>query len=293
MDKYFADRENGTIVRNGTEIDDRVWSGLSTLIEICIDNGSFGYRFPEQCYDGQGPCGCDATKFLNLLAVEVPNCEWTPCSNVVPKTPDILDVLEFCASSVGEVIQGSYHSYHNHYHLRWEREPGLQKFIQDVNLIFSRNGIAYKLDGKGCAVRVLPEDIQNELNNAHFFTGDQITDDLLKQARDFFISPDLDNRQLSLENLWDAFERLKTLEEGQDKKGKVKKLLDKVAKGHIALRPLLEDEAKTLTSMGNNFHIRHSETNQERLTSNEQVDYFFMRMFSFIRLCLRSTERGE
>lgn len=40
-------------------------------------------------------------------------------------TPVVLDLLEFCAKAVGEPIQGSYHSYHHHYHLRWDRDAGL------------------------------------------------------------------------------------------------------------------------------------------------------------------------
>lgn len=47
-----------------------------------------------------------------------------------------------------------------------------------------------------------------------------------------------------------------------------------------------------LTTIGNSFRIRHSETTQEALTSPDQVDYLFARMFAFVRTILRGTGRG-
>jgi hypothetical protein len=51
-------------------------------------------------------------------------------------------------------------------------------------------------------------------------------------------------------------------------------------------------EAAELTSSGNSFRIRHSETTQEVLTSLDQVDYLFTRMFAFVRVILKGTGRG-
>ena len=50
-------------------------------------------------------------------------------------------------------------------------------------------------------------------------------------------------------------------------------------------------EAFTLTDIGNSFHIRHSETSQEPLSSSSEVDYLFHRMFAFVTLLLRATNR--
>jgi hypothetical protein len=47
-----------------------------------------------------------------------------------------------------------------------------------------------------------------------------------------------------------------------------------------------------LTGIGNSFRIRHSEVTQEPLTSADQVDYLFTRMFAFVRMALRGTGRG-
>ncbi|MXZ91669.1 MAG: hypothetical protein F4W95_09290 [Chloroflexi bacterium] len=94
-----------------------------------------------------------------------------------------------------------------------------------------------------------------------------------------------------MEKLWDAWERLKTIEDVDKKKG-VKVLLDKAAgSSQSKFRDLIEKEAIALTGAGNGLSIRHSETTQERLESSEQVDYLFLRMFSLIHLILHTTGR--
>jgi hypothetical protein len=93
-----------------------------------------------------------------------------------------------------------------------------------------------------------------------------------------------------LEKVWDAFERIKTLEPVSDKRAQVTALLDKATQAP-RLRAYLENEAKELTVIGNNLQIRHFEKTQEKLDRPEEVDYLFHRMFSFIRLVLRATGR--
>ena len=89
--------------------------------------------------------------------------------------------------------------------------------------------------------------------------------------------------------LWDAWERLKTLDGQGDKKSQAKAMLDKTpGTSSPKFRDALKREAKDLTRIGNSLRIRHSETSQEMLTMSEHVDYLFYRLFSLIRLVLRS-----
>ena len=115
---------------------------------------------------------------------------------------------------------------------------------------------------------------------------------MLEAARQRFLSPKPDDRQDALEKLWDAFERLKTLELGANKRAQADALLDRVAAAGSGFREALGREAAELTSIGNSFRIRHSETTQEALTSLDQFDYLFTRMFAFVRIILKGTGRG-
>ncbi|WP_221930500.1 hypothetical protein [Paracoccus laeviglucosivorans] len=230
--------------------------------------------------------------FSQVLGAEVPWIEWPLSPSLVPDTPVILDLLEFCAGAAGEPIQGAYHSYYRHHHLSWDRDAGLARFVADVNLLFRRNAVAYELTATGQARRLLPQAIANTIGWALFQTGDAETDRLLEAARQRFVSPMPEDRQDALEKLWDAFERLKTLDPGVNKRAQADALLDRVAPRGSGFREALGREAVELTSIGNSFRIRHSETTQEALTSLDQVDYLFTRMFAFVRVILKGTGRG-
>ena len=100
------------------------------------------------------------------------------------------------------------------------------------------------------------------------------------------------DRRDALDKLWDAFERIKTIEPGANKRAQADLLLDRTTKAP-KLRGFLGQEAKALTEIGNGLFIRHSETTQEPVQTPEQIDYLFHRMFSFLRLVLRATGRGS
>ena len=123
--------------------------GLSTLVDLRISDGSFGYRFPAECPDGHGPCGCDAHAFGHMINAEVPQIDWHHSQNSLPHTAVILDSLEFCAPAVGEPRDGTDHSFLGRNHLSWDRDKGSARFVTDVNQLFARNGIAYKLTDAG------------------------------------------------------------------------------------------------------------------------------------------------
>jgi hypothetical protein len=292
MSNYYTEREFGARPPSIDVIDERLWAGLYSLIQTRIGDGSFGLRFPEQCPDGNGPCGCDEQSFRRVLMAEVPLIEWPLSATEVPETPVILDLLEFCGRAVGEPIQGGYHSYFGHHHLSWDRDSGLQRFVADVNMLFRRNALAFELTSAGEARRLLPAPLADAIGWTLFQTGDGETDRLLEAARARFLSPKPEDRQDALEKVWDAFERLKTLEPGPNKRVQADALLDRVAAPASGYRQMLTREAAELTTIGNSFRIRHSEVTQEALTSADQLDYLFTRMFAFVRTVLKATGRG-
>lgn len=116
-------------------------------------------------------------------------------------------------------------------------------------------------------------------------SGDSILDSLLKDAGTKFRDPSPKVRLEATQTLWDAWERLKTLEAADDKRLSVKLLLD-LAASDQPFRATLEAEAKEVTRIGNDFHIRHFEANRAAIERPEQVDYLFHRLFALIHLLL-------
>src|SRR5207245_8156932 len=98
----------------------------------------------------------------------------------------------------------------------------LRRFVSRVHL-------AYELDENGRMIRLAAPVLRETLTGFAFASGDQKLDELLESARAKFLDPNPAVRRESLEKLWDAFERLKTLEPGQDKKASANALIEKSA----------------------------------------------------------------
>ena len=296
---YFSERERGPRPRTEETLSERVKRALLRQIEVRIGNGAFGWKFPEECDDGRGPFGTDAQAFWDMAVAEVPDLpipEDSRPAQALQAAEDadtvvFLDLLEFCARVVARPIERDYHSFFEHYHLDFDHDAGLAEFVEDVNRLLGRNGIALELGEEGDARRIVAVGLREELRAPDFNTGDEDTDRLLDTARRFIVSPHEHDRRDALHKLWDAFERIKTIEPGPNKRTRADRLLDRTAQAP-KLRGFLGDEARALTEIGNALFIRHSETTQERVQKLEEIDYLFHRMFSFLRLVLRATGRG-
>lgn len=121
-------------------------------------------------------------------------------------------------------------------------------------------------------------------------SGDHILDALLSDACKKFKDAAPKSRTEGTEKLWDAWERLKSLEVQGDKRMSVARLLEQCSP-EPTFRSQLNAEARTLTEIGNAFHIRHFETDKVSISFPEQNDYLFHRLFALMHLLLFSRGR--
>lgn len=299
MNDYFSDRENGPRARTEQVISPEVWAGLVATVQALVNSGAFGLRFPERCPDGQAICGCDEDVIAASVIAEMPGLTWPlETSRLVddgflrqqePFAPDtllILDFVEFVYASVAKPIPGRLHDYFNHHHLTFDQQSGQEEFRATVNRLFARNGLAFEMLSNGRIVRVLPPVLGDDLKRMVFRTGDRILDNMLEESRTKFTDRNPLLRREGLERLWDAWERLKSLADPEDKKKSISIILDATA-NEATLRQRLEDEAKELTDIGNSHLIRHTELKQIPVIDVDHVDYLFHRLFAMIQLLLR------
>ena len=294
---YFSEREHGERPRINREIPPTVWNGILSLIRVRIDDGSFGKSFPEVCSDNSmWSCGVNERSFTAAMEAEIPALArdarvWQFSKTYTPETTAVLDVIEFCWEHVSKPERDHYHGFLKHNHLKFDDSTGRAEFGEKVNRIFQRNEMAFTLTEGGRIERIVPETFSNELRPANFRTGDAVLDELLESARQKFLAPSDDDHRDALEKLWDAWERLKTVDVDDKKLGSQKMLDEAAGSNQSKFRALLEQEAMSLTKAGNSLFIRHSETVQERLETSEHVDYLFHRMFALIHLILKTTGR--
>ena len=286
MRRLFTERHGGTKPRISEELNQPCYVGLLGLVEARISEEWFGMTFPFACQDGRGNAGTDSNKLsVRMAAYDVlpPN----ECSN----DGQVFDLVEFSYEHIAEPTCIEKHDFMRHMHYSYDQEAGRTKFEKEVNRLFERNGIAFELR-QGQVTRMAPIGLQEALTETVFHTGDEALNELLEDARQKFLSRELKVRRESLEKLWDAWERLKTIEPGKDKKAQVTVLLVK-ASSEPSFQKRLETEARELTEIGNKFMIRHTETDKVPISESVHIDYLFQRMFAIIRLLLKMSGRGK
>lgn len=290
-DSYFSERELGMPPQNKEKVDYRFWSGFRTYIEARINDGSLAERFPINCHESHIPIGCDESAIKSAFQSEVSPINW-PFSDDIPDSLLVLDAVEFFYRSISKPSRKEYHPFLKHNHLiSFDKNAGQREYLDDVNTLFRRNNLAFELQGIGQVVRLGHVVFRETLASAIFRTGDKELNRLLEIAREKFRDPDVNIRREAVEKLWDAWERLKTLEKGSDKKKQTEALFTK-AIPDPEFRERINEEAIALTKIGNDFAIRHTETSKVIISDNEYLDYLFHRLFALIQLLLRRTDRG-
>ncbi len=165
--------------------------------------------------------GCSEKQFYLRLAGDHPNISVPPDPDVVPDTIPALEIVQFCFQHASLPLNPSPHDYfaHKHY-LYFHRHNGQEKFAEEINTIFGRNHLAFELQDDGVVRRLLPPVLREALASSQFTSEDNELNRLLEAARDKFSRADFHIRYDALKDLWDAFERLKTLEPPRDNKQK-------------------------------------------------------------------------
>lgn len=99
--------------------------------------------------------------------------------------------------------------------------------------------------------------------------------------------------ELATQQLWDAFERIKTYDKQLEKKDSAKNLAILMSKGNSDYKGILDEEFKNLTSIGNNFRIRHHETSKNDIICKEHYDYLFHRCLALLRLATKAIRENK
>lgn len=285
--QYFSDSELGERPRTVAEISPTLWDGIAWLIQERINDGSFRSNPYEKHWESKKRFNANIKSQIPALSGRLDQISRIG----QPELPVTMDIIQFCWKEVGKYEITNNYSYTGQGIENLDKQVGQTEFREAINFLFQRNGIAFTLTEQGKIERLIPGPVGSALRSAVFQTGDAQLDQLLETARLKILVPDESGRRDALEKLWDAWERLKTIEDSDKKTGAEKMLNKSAGSAQPTFRSLLDDEARALTAAGNKLGIRHSETTQERLEESEQVDYLFQRMFSLIHLILRVTGR--
>ena len=263
------------------------------------------WKYRDECPDCGECCGIDFEKFSDAMVYEIPTLFrrsgmiskpetlWNAFTQ--EKTTEeydqyaLLDLIEYIAQKGKDIKRKQYHSFYRHYDMSFgDNNLFAVEFQKEINEIFEKTGLLYLLN----------DDYQVERIEEYSAVSKSVIDavqaakepgirELLKEALNKHKSPYPTDQQYAVEKLWDAFERVKTAYTEVDKKKSAQKLLTTMADGNTALETCLTEDFRQLTQIGNNFKIRHHETNQIQLNDSKYYDYFFNRCLSTIALAIQ------
>ncbi|WP_235906670.1 stationary phase or STEss regulating sigma factor [Yersinia rochesterensis] len=302
--EYFSDKEKGFVQITNNGVSMIVWTGLVSYINVLVCKGYFGKYFPEECPDGQGCIGTNEDTFKAALQAEIPNIGWPlgvgpedvdlygyRSRTQVTFIPDylvVMDLLQFCYKHVAAPVESNdYHSYYRHTHIHdFDVDTGRNEFLEKVNVIFARNGMAYELQKSGEIIRLLSLELVQMMSSVNVPAEVELKK-ILARANAKIVNFDVQVRYDAVKELWDFWERLKSIHNPSNKKISAKQLLDDAA-ATPEFRNILEVEAKYLTVIGNEYFIRHAEMNQVKIQESDHIEYLYHRMFSLIHLLMKT-----
>lgn len=214
---FYSDRTNGPAPRLRESLSDETLNGLAALVRRRIDSHWLADEFPEQCPDGNGVAGTDHRSLTDELLALIPGIEWPPPWGAVIDQGATFDLIEYVARRVAAPSQGYFHDYFRHHELTFDKREGRRRFREDVNLILTRGGAIFELNENLQIERHGAPETHQALDQLRPVTGDATLDQLIESGRTGYLSRKREDRETAVEKLWDAFERLKTLDDPSNK----------------------------------------------------------------------------
>lgn len=201
----------------------------------------------------------------------------------------LLDFIEFIASNLKDISKRDFHNFFQHYHLHFFNTQNIvDEFAKEINGIFNKTGLLYQLNANNEIERIIEDGILTEKVEKKV---DDINEsglkELMQEAIRLHKSPLPSDNKSAVEKIWDAFERLKTYFTTMNKKDSADKIIVIASGSTREMGTLLKTEFQALTTIGNEYRIRHHETNKIDITDIRQYDYFFNRCLSIITLALQ------
>lgn len=227
----------------------------------------------------------DEKGFISRIKIKIPSLFQNKYDQFA-----ILDYIEFFAQKIQDISE----NWNNPQYKNFQRiecfntSKIFNNFRKEIDEIFCESGLLYKLTNEKIIERIvnntpLSLEIENSINSF----SEVGTKNLLKDAITLYKTPYPSARQDSVEKIWDALERLKTYYIDLDKKASTEKIIKNIGYNDSEFMELFNDEFKKLTYIGNNFRIRHHETNKKDIIDPRYYDYLFNRCLSLIAFTIQ------
>lgn len=257
------------------------------------------HMFPLNChhnFTNSNYTAFDEKIFITRIKIRIPSLFINESDEIsVPERDNeydqyaLLDLIEYLALNIKDISEHWNNQYQNYKTIDClETSYIFENFKKEINEIFTEGGLLYKLTDEKIIERIVENSpLTVEIENSFEMVNEVGIRELLKDAVALYKTPSFTARQDSVEKIWDAFERIKTYYTEFDKKESSEKIVNNMSGGDSNFYILFNDEFKNLTNIGNNYRIRHHETNKIDITDVRYYDYLFNRCLSLIALVVQ------
>lgn len=273
----------------------------SLLFECCNKyKKNMTHIFPLHChhdFTDSDYLAFDENGFLNRIKVRIPALYKNEYGRICAPTDEddydqyaLIDYIEFFAQNIMDISEKwNNDRYRNYQYIDClETENVFAEFKTEINELFIEAGLLYVLTDEAIVERIVENSPLTKQMEHHFSTvKEKGIRDLLKDAIALYKTPNSCARQDSVEKIWDALERLKTYYTSLDKKKSATKIVEDMSGGNENFKELFNTEFKSLTDIGNQYRIRHHETDKIDIIDDKYYDYLFNRCLSLIALSVQ------
>ena len=287
--KFYSDEVNGIKKADNYKIGIDVWNAILALYNTSKNNDYFTYSFSTiDSYDNRY---FNEDFLINSLIGVIQdfkkeylyNSNYDSFDNSLPETVTILDFIQFCISKIEDIklINPNFRRM-----VKLTTNKNKIEFIKEINFIFQRNQIIYKINENNNVEVILDEQI-NELikNNTKKIFKDTELNEYLKIANEKIYNNNIVERKTALDKLYYAFERIKSIKNPNNKLDSIKLLINDISDNDLI--EYLNKECHELTRIGNDYNIRHSETNKIPVNSHIMIELIFYRLYIIIDKLLK------
>jgi hypothetical protein len=200
----------------------------------------------------------------------------------------LLDFIEYIGNNCKDFHQLRWHDFSRHRHIAFlETNEIFETFRQDINNIFELTRLQYTLTPEKTVERIMEHDVMTatEFKDVLGLIREEGIKDLLNRAYALFRHREPNLRKDAIEKLWDAFERLKTYY-SKDKPDSAARIAKDMGMGIPAFEGMFNEEFRKLRTIGNEFRIRHHETDKTNIDDGRHRDYFFDRCMSLVKCAI-------
>lgn len=285
-------------IERTSEISIEVYTLLLNICEKYYKNLTHEFTLQQHCsFVNEDYIGFNRSQFENRMAIKIPNIFRDEHGRIAtPQYDDdydqysLIDLIEYVAKNIKDVSEGwNNERYKNYWYIHClDTTNVFDDYRNEINDIFQESGLLFTLTSEKIIERIVKNTpLSPKIEIQALQISEPGTRELMKDAIALYKTPNPAARQDSVEKIWDTLERLKTYYTNLDKKDSATKIVNDMSNGQAAFITVFNTEFRALTDIGNNFRIRHHETNKIDITDNRHYDYFFNRCLSLIALAIQ------